>query len=318
MRVLITGITGFVGSHLAEYYIEKGHEVFGLVRHRSSKDMLSNIVDSIKFVEADLTDTHSVNHAIEQTQPDVIHHLAAQSYVPSSWIRPYETMQVNLIGTLNLLEAIRSFSKHTVIQLASSSEVYGNQDTLPITEESLTFPASPYAVSKLAMEYLGFQYYLSYGVKTVITRAFNHFGSRRGEQFVESKIAKAVCLSKYGKYTLKLGNIDNKRDWTDVRDIVRGYAISVEKCEFGKPYNICSGTPRTIRSVIEDMQSFYKYETNLDIKFDESILRPSDVKILHGNADLFKKTTGWNQEYSWEQSCNEILDYWDAKTAIHS
>lgn len=316
MRVLITGISGFVGSHLADYYhFNSDFEIYGLIRHRSSKDLIKHLESRITFVEGDLTDSHSINEVLQKVQPDYIHHLAAQSYVPSSWVRPQETLQTNIMGSLNLFEAIRHYSKDSIVQIASTSEVYGNQTQLPISESNEPHPASPYAVSKLSMEYLASQYHKSYGLKAVITRAFNHGGPRRGEMFIESKIAKSIILHAKGKLDkLTLGNIENKRDWTDVRDIVRAYAMSVKYCEYGHVYNIASGNARTIKSLIELMSTIKGVNGSLKIEQNSQFMRPSDIAVLLGDSYKFRNATGWEPIVPWDQTCKDLLDYWDERT----
>lgn len=311
-KVLITGISGFVGSHLAEYYLNNSDlEVYGLIRHRSSKELLKDIIDKITFVEGDINDTHSINEVIQKVQPDYLHHLAAQSYVPSSWVRPGETFQTNSVGSLNILESIRHYSPHTVVHFCSTSEVYGNQTKLPIDELNPTNPASPYAVSKLAMEYLASQYHKSYEIKSVITRAFNHGGPRRGEVFIESKIAKAVCLHKVGKLDkLELGALDNKRDWTDVRDIVKAYFLSVKYCKHGEVYNISSGVTRTIRSIIDIMSKYLGVNGSFKVEQSSKFMRPSDISVLLGDSTKFRNITGWEPVISWEKTCEDLVDYW--------
>ena len=276
--------------------------------------MLTNIQDSINFIEGDITDSHSINYVIETLKPDIIHHLAAQSYVPSSWIRPYETLNTNLLGTLNLLESIKHSSQKSIIHVASTSEVYGNQTVFPITEDNVPRPSSPYAVSKLAMEYLASQYHRSYELKTVITRAFNHGGPRRGEIFIESKIAKSVCLHKKGKLDkLVIGALDNKRDWTDVRDIVRAYFLSVKYCNHGEVYNIASGTTRTVRSLIESMSNMYGVNGSLRVEQNSQFMRPSDISVLLGDSSKFRNITGWEPAIAWDKTCKDLLEYWDSK-----
>src|SRR3990167_4381934 len=310
--VLITGISGFVGSHLAEYYLNNSDiKVYGIIRHRSSRDLLKEIEHKISFVEGDLTDSHSINEAVQKVNPDYIHHLGAQSYVPACWVRPGKTRQTNFMGSLNILEAVRHYSPETIIHFCSTSEVYGNQIKLPIDEDNKTNPASPYAVSKLAMEYLASQYHKSYEIRSVITRAFNHGGPRRGDMFIESKIAKAVCLHKIGKLDkLELGALDNKRDWTDVRDIVRAYFLSVKYCKHGEVYNIASGVTRTIRSIIEIMSEYAGVNGSFKVEQSSKFMRPSDISVLLGDSTKFRNITGWEPTIAWEKTCQDLVDYW--------
>ncbi len=196
MRALITGITGFVGSHLAELLLKKGNiEVYGTKRWRSPLDNITAILDDITLIDCDLRDATSVSSAVDKVKPDRIFHLAAQSYVPASFGAPRETLETNIIGTLNLLEAVRQTNIAPIIHICSSSEVYGQvtQDEIPIREENPLRPSSPYAVSKVAEDLLSYQYFLSYGLKTIRSRAFTHTGPRRGEVFVASAFSKQVA-----------------------------------------------------------------------------------------------------------------------------
>src|SRR3989344_5672532 len=201
MRALITGITGFVGSHLAEYLLSKNIEVCGAVRWRSNKENINHIEDKIKLIETDIKDPYSVERLVKESKPDCIFHLAAQSFVPASIHAPQETLTTNIIGTVNVLEAVRRFNKNIKIQIAGSSEEYGlvYPDEVPIKETSPLRPMSPYAVSKVAEDLLGFQYFKTYGLHTIITRAFNHTGPRRGEVFVTSNLAKQIAEIEAGK-----------------------------------------------------------------------------------------------------------------------
>ena len=305
MKVLITGISGFVGSHLAEHYVSEGVEVYGIVRSRASLKLLEGIKDQVKLIEGDITDAHSTDNIITSKCPDVIHHLAAQSFVPYSWANPSLTFTTNINGSLNILESVRSHSPETIVHVASSSEIYGNQTDEAITEDDLPAPVSPYAISKLTMDLLATQYHASYGTKTVITRTFNHGGPRRGENFVESKIAKAFAS---GQETIKLGNLEAGRDWTDVRDIVKAYALAVQKCNYGEPYNISSGKVKKIGDII-NILNFY---TNLYPKIlkDAAFMRPSDVHYLLGDSSKFRVTTGWKPVIPFKKTIEDLYDYW--------
>lgn len=310
-RALITGITGFVGSHLAEFLLDKKIEVYGTIRWRSKTENIDHIKDRINLVEADIRDFSSVSNTIETVKPDYIYHLASQSFVPTSWHAPQETLTTNIIGTLNLLEAVRKSDCDSKIQIAGSSEEYGlvKPDEIPITEENPLRPLSPYAVSKVGADLLGFQYYKSYGLKIVRTRGFNHSGPRRGEVFVTSNLAKQIAEIEKGKEpVIYVGNLDAQRDFTDVRDIVRAYWLSLEKCDFGEVYNICSEKARTIRSVLDLLLS--KTDKKIEIKQDPSRMRPSDVEILLGDCSKFKAKTGWRVEIPFEKTMEDLLNYW--------
>lgn len=226
MKVLITGITGFAGSHVADFCLDQGGiDVCGIIRWRSRTENIEHLRDKVTFVECDLRDATSTLEVVEQVRPDYIFHLAAQSYVPMSWRAPTESLTTNVIGQLNVFEAVRKIGLECRIQIACSSEEYGlvGEDELPITEETPLRPLSPYAVSKVAQDLLGYQYFMSYGMEIVRTRGFNHTGPRRAPVFVVSDFAKQIVEIERGlrEPVMSVGNLDAERDFTDVRDTVR-------------------------------------------------------------------------------------------------
>ena len=311
MKALITGITGFVGSHLAEHLIARGDEVYGTVRWRSRLDNTTHIKDKIKLIETDIRDSYSIEKAIMSVEPDVIFHLAAQSFVHSSFNAPQETLSTNIVGTVNLLEAIRASKTDPVIQIAGSSEEYGLvlPGETPIKETNPLRPLSPYGVSKVAQDLLGYQYNKSYGLKTVITRAFNHEGPRRGEVFSTSNFAKQVAeIEKGASAMIHVGNLDASRDFTDVRDVVRAYALAVEKCDYGEAYNICSGKAWKIGDMLQLLLSMSAKK--ISVVQDPARMRPSDVQLLLGNFSKFHHKTGWKPEIPFEKTMKDLLDYW--------
>jgi len=314
-KALITGITGFVGSHLAEYLLDKNFEVYGTVRWRSSLDNIKIIKDKLKLVDTDLRDAHSTEKMIKEVMPDYIFHLAAQSFVPTSWHAPQETFVTNVIGTINLFEAVRNSNIDPKIQVAGSSEEYGMvyENELPITEENPLRPLSPYAVSKVAQDKLSYQYNKSYGLKIIVTRAFNHTGPRRGEPFVTSNFAKQIAEIENGKRepVINVGNLAAKRDFTDVRDIVKAYYLSLQKCDFGEAYNMCSEKTWTIQSILDMLLSMS--EVKIEVKTDPTRLRPSDVEVLLGDCSKFRKKTGWEPIIPIDKTLSDLLDYWREK-----
>ena len=229
MRALITGITGFAGSHLAEYLLAEHPEVevWGAQRWRSRTENIEHLHERIQLREADLRDYTSVHSLLDEARPDVVFHLAAQSYVPSSWRAPTETLTTNITGQTNLFEAIRDLGLDPVVQIACSSEEYGlvHPDEIPIRETNPLRPLSPYAVSKVGQDFLAYQYFQSFGLKAVRTRGFNHTGPRRGDVFVTSNFAKQVASIEAGlrEPVIRVGNLDAIRDFTDVRNMVRAY-----------------------------------------------------------------------------------------------
>lgn len=311
---LITGITGFAGSHLSELLLSLGHEVWGTTRPRSRTDNIDKIKHKLHLEDADLLDSHSLYSIVAKIKPDYIFHLAAQSFVQSSWASPANTMELNIVGTVHLFEAVRRAKINPTIQIACSSEEYGlvYSNELPIKETNPLRPQSPYAVSKVAMDYLGYQYNQSYGMKIVRTRGFNHTGPRRGDVFVTSNFAKQIAEIEKDKKppVIEVGNLEAQRDWTDVRDMVSGYYLSVEKGEGGEVYNICSEKTVKVGDMLDLLLSMTKWKNKIDITEDESRMRPSDVPILLGDCSKFRKVTGWKPEIPFERTMKDLLNYW--------
>ncbi len=314
-RALITGITGFAGSHLAELLLKKNIEFHGIVRWRSNIVNLEECKDLISLHEADLLDAHSLYTVIDKVRPHYVFHLAAQSFVKSSWASPANTIEINMVGSVNLFEAVRKSNHETVIQIACSSEEYGmvHKNEVPIKETNPLRPLSPYGVSKVGMDYLGYQYYQSYGLKIIRTRGFNHTGPRRGEVFAESTFAKQIAEIEKGvrKPVVYVGNLEAERDYTDVRDMVSAYYISVTKCTPGEVYNICSGKTWKIKKVLDFLISQSKIKVT--VKEDPSRMRPSDVSILLGDCSQFTQETGWKTTIPFEQTLTDLLNYWRKK-----
>ena len=316
MRVLITGITGFAGSHLAEFLLAKGDvEVFGTYRWRSRMDNINHISSRIQLLECDLKDATAVRKAVKTAKPDKIFHLAGQSYVPASWSAPAETFQTNVISTIHLLETIKELFPETIMQIAGSSDEYGmvNPEEVPIKETNPLRPLNPYGLSKVAQDLLGYQYHQSYGLRTIRTRGFNHTGPRRGEVFVTSNFAKQLATIKLGKQepVIKVGNLEAQRDFTDVRDMVRGYWEATEKGQFGEVYNLGSGHAWTIGGVLELLIHISGMEVLVET--EASRIRPSDVLIVQADCSKIKSTTGWEPQIPFEQTMEDLFGYWLAR-----
>lgn len=317
MKILITGITGFVGSHLAEYCLTKPDVgVYGTVlsHHLGDElDRIEHIKDKVGLLECDLTDRIAVARVFTKVKPQKIFHLAAQSFVPTSWKSPEDTLYTNIFSELNIFEVVREMKIDPVIIIACSSEEYGLvlKNEVPIKEINPLRPLSPYAVSKIAQEKLAFQYHHSYGLKTILTRFFNTEGPGRGQDFVTSNFAKQIAEIEKGKRepVMYVGNLEAKRDFTDVRDVVRAYWLATERCEFGEPYNVCSGNARSIQSVLDLLLDLSKVK-DIKIVQDPKRMRPSDVPVLMGDSSKFKKQTGWEPQIPFDKTMEDLLNYW--------
>ena len=298
---------------MAEYALGRGAVVFGSSRWRSKTESVDHLRSQITLIESDLRDLSSVRGLVDTVSPTHVIHLAAQSFVGASWQTPAETLSTNINAQVNLLEAIRGLRIQPRFIAVGSSEEYGMvyEDELPIRETNPLRPLSPYAVSKVAQDLMGYQYFKSYGLPIIRTRAFNHTGPRRGDVFVESNVAKQVAEIEAGlcEPTVMVGDLKPRRDFTDVRDIVRGYWLLLERGEPGEVYNLCSGRAWAIHEVVDFLlaQSTVKGVT---VKADPARLRPSDVMVLEGDPSKIEKATGWKAEIPFERTLTELLDHW--------
>ena len=313
---LITGITGFVGSHLAEYILDQHQEVavHGTKRWRSPRDNIRHIQDRVQLHDCDLRDLASLITVFKQVKPDVIFHLAAQSFVQTSYSAPADTIDTNVTGTLNLLEAVRICDIDPVIHVCSSSEVYGQvtEKDIPIKEDCPLRPVSPYAVSKVGEDMLGFMYYQAYGLKTIRTRMFTHSGPRRGEVFVDSFFSLQVARIEHGiqEPVLRVGNLDSVRTFCDVRDTAKAYWMLVNQCPPGEVYNIGGATTMTIREMLDMLLGMSTYQGDIKVEVDPALLRPADVTLQIPSFEKFNAATGWEPQIPYQQTLLDMLDYW--------
>jgi GDPmannose 4,6-dehydratase/GDP-4-dehydro-6-deoxy-D-mannose reductase len=313
MRILITGITGMVGSHMADYILAKhpSVEVHGLVRWRSPLENIQHIHSKISLHQAELRDLNSLVILLKKIKPDWIFHLAAQSYVSSSFDAPVDTLQTNIIGTTNLLDALRITGLDSKIHICSSSEVYGQvtEAEIPIRETNPFRPASPYAVSKVGEDMIALQYYLSYGIKTMRTRMFTHTGPRRGDVFAESAFAKQIAEIEAGvrENPMRVGNLNSIRTFADVRDAVRAYWLLLEKCPPGEVYNIGGNRTMTVGQMLDILKSMANCKIEHEV--DPALLRPSDVTLQIPDTSKFQAATGWKPEITLEETLKDLLTY---------
>jgi GDP-4-dehydro-6-deoxy-D-mannose reductase len=316
MKILITGITGFMGSHLAEYCLtKKKAKVFGTIFSHHLGDELKRIEkikNKVKLFECNLTNRISVARVLKNVKPNKVFHLAAQSFVPVSWESPEDTLHNNIVSELNIFETIRELKINPIIQIAGSSEEYGlvKKNEIPIKETNPLRPLSPYGVSKVSQDMLGYQYHQSYSLKTIITRCFNTEGPRRGKQFVISSFANQIAQIERSlqKPKLYVGNLNAYRDFTDVRDTVKALWLATEKCNFGEQYNIGSGKAYKIKEMLKTLLSFT--DEKIKIVKDKNRMRPSDVPILLADSAKFRKITGWKPEIPLKTTLLDTLNYW--------
>jgi len=326
-RALITGITGMVGSHLADFLLERTDwDLFGMCRWRSPLDNVEHLVpranqnDRVHFLYGDLNDYVSLQTALEQSQPEYVFHLAAQSYPTTSFTAPLDTYETNILGTARLLEALRRQKGiDPLIHVCASSEVYGRvpKEKVPIGEECTFHPASPYAISKVGTDLVGRFHAEAYGQKVMTTRMFTHTGPRRGDVFAESTFAKQIAMIEAGQIpaVLKVGNLDSLRTWADVRDAVRAYYMLVTvKPQAGAYYNIGGSFSCTVGKMLDHLLAQSRVK-KIKVEVDPARLRPIDADLQVPDTRKFQQHTGWVPEIPFEKTMQDLLDYWRGRVA---
>ncbi len=295
MKVLITGLDGFVGQYLEKELHKRKDQIFCF-------DLKCN---------KDIRDYEQLRNALDKIRPDEIYHLAALAYVPESIYNPQKAFLVNTIGSINLLEAVKQLGLETRILLVGTSEEYGEAHyNKKVTEETLPLPSSPYAISKLAMDYLGRWYQKAYGLKVVVSRAFNHTGAGRGEMYAESSFAKQIVEIEKGKREyLEHGNLESQRNYTDVQDIVRAYTLAIKLPT--DVYNICSDQNLKMKEILDIL--IKKAKCKIKTKINSARLRPSDFSFYPPSCQKFQKLTNWKPQIKIEQTLEDILNYWREK-----
>jgi GDP-4-dehydro-6-deoxy-D-mannose reductase len=315
MKVLVTGIAGFVGSHLAELLLKKGDEIFGICLACESLENIREIKKDLHLTNCDMTDFDHLSKVVKRINPDEIYHLAALSSVGKSFAHPTDTIEVNIRGTLYLLEVLRNARKDVRILIVGSSDMYGivKPKDIPITEEKPLLPVSPYGSSKAMCDLLAHQYFKSYGVQAIRVRAFNHTGPRQMIGFMVPDFASQIAKIEAGILppVMKVGDLSSKRDISDVRDIVTGYRLLMKKGKTGEAYNICSGKAYSIKNVLEVLISLSKKK--IKVKLDQKRRRPAEIPILVGDNSKIKKTTGWKPKIPIEKTLQDTLNFWREK-----
>ncbi len=319
-KILITGIVGFVGSHLADYLLEKEDiEIYGtkrwnIDRMRNIRHLLDN--SRVKLLDCDVTDPIAVRNVIREVKPDKIFHLASESFVSPSWLHPAHYMDVNFKGTLNFLDAIKEEGINPRFFIPGTPEEYGDvpENELPIKEDTILRPVNPYAVSKMAQDYIGYVYFRSYGLNVIRTRAFNHEGPRRDYVFGVPWYAYQIARIEAGKQEpiLTHGHIEDKRNFTHVRDLVEAYWLAMEHCVPGELYLIGNEKPEHIRTFREILEMLIKMSKvpGIKTKIDPKFVRPTSLPRLIGDTSKFRKLTGWEPKISLQKTLEDTLEYW--------
>ena len=322
MNILITGITGFVGSHMADYLLKNvpDVEIFGMRRWRSRFENVSHLyqLDNVTFLEGDLSDRSSISKILYEVEPDVVYHFAAQSFPESSFKTPTYTLNTNVIGTTNLLEELRLAQERImlspVIVSVSSSEVYGNPepDEVPIKEINPIRAANPYSISKVGHDLMSQYYYDAFNLKIIITRMFSHEGKRRGKIFALSSFAYQVVQNEkgLGDYTIKHGNLDSVRTYNHIDDAVHAYWLAVDKCDYGEVYNIGGDYTCTVGDALDMLISRSTVKDKLKKVLDPDRVRPTDITLQIPDSTKFREKTGWKPTKGLEEICDDLLDYW--------
>ncbi len=323
-KVLITGITGMVGSHLADYLLSNTKwKIYGACRWRSPTDNIKHLVNFINVKKRihleymDLTDYSSVENSVKKIKPDIIFHLAAQSFPKASFDMREVTFDTNILGTDRLLNSVLQLKLNPIIHICSSSEIFGKvkKKDLPIKETNSFHPASPYAISKIGTDLLGKFYHEAYGMKTLITRMFTHTGPRRGDYFAESSFAKQIAEIELGfqKKEVLVGNLDSLRTVADVRDAIRAYYLLVtKKPKFGESYNIGGNYVCKVGDILKYLIKISTVK-NIKVKIDKDKLRPLDADLQVPDTSKFKKHTKWRPEIKFQKTMTDLLNYWRHK-----
>jgi len=316
-----------VGSHLADYLLTKTDwQIYGMARWRSPLDNLSQLTgeinkgDRVHLLYGDLEDEISLRHVVDESKPDYVFHLAAQSFPQTSFTAPLQTFDVNILGTYRLLNTIHEIVPNAVVHVCSSSEVFGRvpKEFVPINENTPFHPASPYAISKVGTDLIGRYFAEAYGLKTITTRMFTHTGPRRGDVFAESSFAKQIAMIEQGLMpsTIKVGNLDSMRTFADVRDAVIAYHLAVTSgLPAGSVFNIGGTHSCTVGEMLQKLLELSS-EKNILIEADPARMRPIDADLQIPDTSLFRSSTGWSPKISFDETMQSLLDYWRNRVSI--
>jgi GDP-mannose 4,6-dehydratase len=331
MRVLITGITGFVGSHMADYLLKNvpDVEIFATRRWRSKEDNIIHLFgdERVIFEECDLLDRGSLARIIHISKPDLVYHFAAQSFPESSFLTPVSTLTTNIIGTTNLLEELRlakerNYCNPTIVSV-SSSEVYGDtlKEETPITETNPIRAANPYSISKVGHDLMSQYYAKAFDMRVIITRMFSHEGARRGKRFALSSFAHQIVTAEkkpdfppyapsFPTHPIRHGNLDSIRTYNHIDDAVHAYWLVVDKCDYGEVYNIGGDYTCSVGDALDMLISKSKTPKAFIKELDPNRVRPTDITLQIPDSTKFREKTGWKPTKGLEEICDDLLDYW--------
>lgn len=313
MRTLVTGASGFAGSHLCEYLLEQaGWEVYALCYAACSTENLDPVREHLTLLSGDLMDREWTVRTLAEVRPEAIYHLAGLSSPAASFADPAGTLSNNIIAQVHLFQGVLQAGIDPVIVIIGSGEEYGlvRPEEVPVNEDTPLRPANPYAVSKVAQDFLALQYHYSHGLRTVRLRPFNHIGPRQAPGFVTADFAGQLAEIEAGKRepVLRVGNLSARRDFTDVRDMVRGYFLAATHGEAGQVYNLGSGVGHSIAEILETLLGLCHVVVRVET--DPGRMRPSDLPVLICDSSRFRRQTGWEARIPLEQTLRDILDYW--------
>lgn len=315
MKAFVTGINGFAGSYLAEALIGAGHTVGGTVFTGTSTENISHIIGDLQLFQLDLTDKKALDSVFKSYNPEMIFHLAGVSSVKDSFENPRKTFNINVIGSLNVLEAVKSIVPHAKSLLVSSGDVYGESllSGMLTNEEVKPIPSSPYGVSKVALDMLGRVYARSYNLNVVIARPFSHIGPRQTDDFFIPTVATQISEIKRGKGdgSLRLGDLNISRDFTDVRDVVSAYLLLMEKGRKGEAYNICSGKQYLLKDLVDIMIEYS--QKDIMILLDKERLRENDLACMKPDNSKIINEIGWRSKIDIKNTLKDVLNYWIAQ-----
>jgi GDP-4-dehydro-6-deoxy-D-mannose reductase len=310
MRVLITGMTGFIGSHLVEFLLKKEVEVVGTVWDKTELKNVEPIKDKVRILDCDIRDSARVWEIIEEVKPERIYHLAAQSFPTVSWDEPARTLETNVLGTAHIFEAVRKTELDTIVLVACSSAEYGfvSESEVPVKESHALLPLHPYGVSKVAQDLLAYQYHRNFGIKTVRARIFNTTGPRKTDDVCSDFTSRIVRIEKGIDKEMYVGNLEPKRDISDVEDVVNALWLLCEKGEMGEVYNLCSSRAYRIKDILN--MSIELSNIDIEPQVDPNKLRPTDEPIIMGDNTKIREACGWVPKMSMEETLSRMLDYW--------